>query len=147
MNKIKQIQALFLLSIISILMFHSAVPHIHHFHKNVKAESHVHVDHDHGHSHNHDDHNTSESKGFLDGLLDDLAHGIHSDEYLTSDTPSLGTLFHFDLSYFTIFQIEPIILSPQLEKNNLHRYTLYKQGHTTNPFLQSHSLRAPPYLG
>lgn len=152
MNRIKQIQALFLLSIISILMFHTAVPHVHHIHQNIKTDDHVHLDTHHDHTydhHSHKDHESSKSKGFLADLLDDLAHGVHADEYLSADNTSTLSGFntHFDLTYFTLFQIEPFILSPQLEKNNLHRYALYKQGHCTNPFLQAQSLRAPPTLG
>ena len=155
MNRIKQIQAFFLLSIITILMFHTALPHVHHFHTNTKAHEHIHVDDHHNHDdhhHNHEghtNHNTSDEDGFLAGLMDDLAHGVHADEYISGDNssilPELHT--HIDLSDCIIFQIEPYILSPQLEKNNLHLYALYKQGHCTNPVAHIHGLRAPPALG
>ena len=152
MNKIKQIQALFLLSIITVLMFHTALPHVHHFHSEFKSDQHTHLDHHHDHSHHthtHDSHQDHSEDNPLDNLLDELAHGVHSDEYLSGDQ-SIHIDFNDNLSFnlpFLNLHLEAFVFSPQLEQNNLHRYTLYKRGHYQNPFLLTNALRAPPAHG
>lgn len=151
MNKLKQIQAFFLLSIISILMFHTSVPHVHHIHTSKKLDTHVHLDDHHDH-HNHHEHDSSHTHGkdsnFLDDLMDELAHGIHSDEYLSGDQPiQFNFLGQIDLFPFIDFTYTALLLSPQEEKTHLHRYALYKQGHYSCPYLNAYTLRGPPFLG
>ena len=153
MNKIKQIKALFLLSIISILMFHTAVPHVHHIHtKEQKSDhEHVHLD-DHGshahHNHNHGSSEEQEDNNLLSNILDELAHGVHDNEYISTDhTVNLAFISKIDLVPIPELNIDIPVSSPQLERNNLHLNALYKQKDYSNPFLLTCSLRAPPVLG
>lgn len=138
---------MFLLSIITIMMFHTAVPHVHHIHTTTQVDNHVHLNHPENH-HDHSTHSHHEKSDFLADLLDELAHGVHADEYLSSDD-----LVNFDFISkiepipFLEMRLEPFIGSPQIEANNLHLFALYKHGHYSNPLLLSYSLRGPPYAG
>lgn len=147
MNRVKQIQAIFLLNIIAILMFHTAIPHVHHVHETFTDDQHIHLNHNDNH-HDHSTHQHFEESDILANLLDEIAHSVHADEYIKSDKVYHDDLIlKFDFSSLIQFHIKALVFSPQIEKNNLHRYALYKQGHYFNPFLQSCSLRAPPLLG
>ncbi|WP_196893748.1 hypothetical protein [Aureivirga marina] len=149
MNYPKKIKALLLLSIISIMILHNALPHIHHIHhKLVSSETSHNHSHD-GHSHHHSsDEKKQDSSAFQSKLPIDLeghAHSFHSyeDITLTKFKTEIAKVqkavsefgFVFTDGYYTI-----------AEKLDLHRNFLYDEPFYESYVFQNIALRAPPKI-
>ncbi|WP_196888181.1 hypothetical protein [Aureivirga sp. CE67] len=150
MNYLKKIKAFLLLSVISIMILHNALPHIHHIHhKLVSSETTHNHSHD-GHSHHHHSsdekkQDTSELQSKLPIDLEGHAHSVHTYEDVTISkfkseitktqkvVSEIG--FVFTDGYYTI-----------AEKLDLHRNFLYEEPFYESYVFQNIALRAPPTI-
>lgn len=146
----KQIKAMFLLIIISVMMLHNAVPHVHHLHEGheVISGSTEHHHHGHEHSHHHPVENKSDEQDedFLFSLLLKIhAHAFHTHQFtpLATDNSQLSKVKI--LSIAGVRETKRLVLCPV--NQNLHRFSLFQELFCSNPFLFTHSLRGPPVLG
>lgn len=152
MKQLQQLKAIFLLGIISILMLHNVVPHVHHsHHEHPVAESHHHHDggHDHDHLGTHSHHQDSDhSEEDSDGLLWSLFFGDHSHVYHVHEA-SEYTKRSYSLqivtgTFFDVDQKQIIHIGTVRDKVPIkdQPYQIY-----SDPLVSGFSFRGPPSLG
>lgn len=147
----KQIKAMFLLIIISVMMLHHAIPHVHHMHDGhevISVSSGHHHHHGHEHSHHHPVENGSDEQDedfLFSFLLKIHSHSFHTHQFapLATDNSQLSKVKF--LSIAGDQENKRSVLYPV--NQSLHRFSLFKGLYCSNPFLFTHSLRGPPVLG
>lgn len=147
MNWHHQIKALFFLSIISMLMLHNALPHVHHQHDTPAVADH-HGDHHHGHDHHDSDEQSAEDdgKGFLHQfLLGNHVHTFHAHEFDTATKWKVEAAKDKLTPLVALF--ENCGVSPPHQEQNLHWHPWYKRIYFDDPLLRYSALRAPPSVG
>lgn len=143
MTRKKGIAYIFL-GIISMLMFHKVLPHVHHIH--LEASSHNEVAHTHGHEHHHGEHRDNQSQeGLFDWFLDMHIHTNITNDLLVLDSTSVEkvvakkdlvkTDFNFSHNKHHCKDVDEIVEWDQPPDKELKAY------------LSSYSLRGPPALG
>ncbi|MCF8302565.1 MAG: hypothetical protein K9I94_04745 [Bacteroidales bacterium] len=140
--------------VISMMMFHMAIPHSHHHHKQedeVVTHNAEHESHDHHHHHAGDHHhetpprdkdNTEGSAGLFAPIEKHL-HAFHVHEFVpaTKIRKTISPIKAFPLAVRTTNN--DIKLTAGNER--AYRYVLFRPIFYDNPFLVNCSLRAPPY--
>ncbi|MGB1295350.1 MAG: hypothetical protein ACPG6V_07695 [Flavobacteriales bacterium] len=149
MTFLNNIKAWFFLSLITILITHSAFPHVHHVHdqdKHHHVESHEHTHHSKDHSHHQN--NTEEEGNGFDNALEQLAHGVHDANYKKSQSTSfqIQPFVDFDL-LSNIFELYFQLKNIDFSDEHLKRYWFYQNILSEHPVLSSPLLRAPPIVG
>lgn len=142
----QKIKAFFFLCIISILMLHNSMPHVHHEHES-SAENDQHGGHHHDHDHHTTDEQPSEDdgKGFLyHFFLGIHAHTFHTHEFNTSTKYEVQAARDKIKPLIALFENGDV--SPPSKEQNPHWHPAFKESFFDDPILLYCSLRAPPSL-
>lgn len=150
MRFLNQIKAYSILVIILFGMMHNTFPHVHHDHdldghKELIGESHHHH-HDSDHHHHSDEEDDEhEEKTFLDFLFKNHSHANHTHQHITATVEHVKTIKQVVVKVFV--RNASWKFSVKETDIGLHRYVLFNDIGSDDPFLCTNPLRGPPSLG
>lgn len=150
MKFLNQIKAYSMLVIMLIAMMHNAFPHVHHEHdlnghKELIGETHDHHhDSDH-HQHSSEEDNDHEEKTIFDFLFKNHTHTTHTHQYTPATVEHVKTVKQIVVKAFGTS--DSWEFTAKETDVGLHRYVLFNDIGSDDPFLYAYPLRGPPSLG
>ena len=131
-------------------MMHNAFPHVHHVHEvsvdeELKGESHHHHHDSSHHHHPGEDDNDQENKNFLDFLFKNHSHTQHTHQYTSATVEHVKPVKQIEIKAFG--SSDPWEFTANKAGIGLHRYVLFDDVGSDDPYSDSHPLRGPPALG
>lgn len=145
MQKHNHIKALFFLGIVSLILLHQVVPHLHHQHEVEHTD--IAVEHTDNHSHNHDvPEKESSKKGFSDLFLEVHMHSVVANEILVPhecNVKQLKVKKHVKTSVF----LNRYSISINYDDEPKKVLVYHPPNDYFNSYLSSLNSRGPPYLG
>lgn len=131
-------------------MMHNAFPHVHHAHEfdghtELIGESHHHHHDSDRHHHSNEEENDHEEKTFFDFLFKNHTHTTHTHLYTPATTEHVKTVKQIVVKDSE--GIDSWEFTAQETDVGLHRYVLFNDIGSDDPFLYTNPLRGPPLLG
>jgi len=131
-------------------MMHNAFPHEHHEHElpdNAEFRGNTdHHHHDSDHHHHSDENETDhEQKTFFDFLFKNHSHTKHTHQYTPATVEHVKTIKQIEIKFFG--SSDSWEFTAKETDVGLHRYVLFNNVGSDDPFLSSNLLRGPPSLG